>query len=152
MAGILRSFFGYRMSALSMPRPVRLRVWCALLLLSAPAMAQAQVAFLMDVMTTEMCLLNNLDAPGWPQRNGGPLNAADKRRLLRQLEPRFPAPAVACLRRQPYPAAACFAVIGEAGRRMPPVGGGEPFLDTATTNALEPGRTAAEACLAAGLH
>ena len=109
--------------------------------------ASAQVAFIMDVMTSHMCIANNWETPSWKQQFAD-LNDAQKNRMRMALELQFSPETIHCLEEtKPYPEAACATVIERARGGVPVVGGGEPFIGAAVKTELELGDAKASHCL-----
>lgn len=109
--------------------------------------ASAQVAFIMDMMTYHMCIANNWDTPSWKMQFAQ-LSDTQRDKLRKGLEVQLSPQGLLCLEKtRPYPEETCAKVIDRAGRRMPSVGGGEPFLSPDLDKEVERGSEKAFSCL-----
>jgi len=109
--------------------------------------ASAQVAFIMDMMTSHMCIANNWETPSW-QKQFAKLNDTQKGKLRLGLESQLSPQAVHCLETtRPYPEGACAKVIDKVSGHAPSVGGGEPFIGADLERELQIGSEKAFRCL-----
>lgn len=89
--------------------------------------AQAQVAFIMDMMTVHACTANNWGTADW-SRQYSQVTAEKKAKLQTALDAEMGKGFVACMQsKRPMNQAACTQAI-DASVKMPVVGGGVPFL------------------------